>query len=70
MNLKGKTMTKKHFNELAKICKDLRPAHEPECANTAWWMWGNFVDELTRFCASQNPAFDSDRFKRACKEEK
>ena len=46
-------MTKKHFNEIAKILNESESKKE-------------IINRMAQFCREQNPNFDMYRFKTAC----
>jgi len=67
-------MTKKDFIELAGIFAKLRLEINAEDISAYEdgknAMWGLFFDETISFCGRQTPAFNAEKFARACKKKK
>ena len=57
-------MTRKDFEGLASILRDLYPVPENNPNPNRYWLL--CVNELASWCATQNPRFDRHRFLKAC----
>ena len=57
-------MTKKHFIALADVMRDLKPSRLMDSAlyGARNYQYLRTLDELARFCKSQNPAFNRERW--------
>ena len=63
------TLTKKHFEALARALKSVKPLKpsgpkDPLCA--AWLQWLDSVDVIVGVCKEFNSKFDAARFFEAC----
>ena len=56
-------MTRKHFEELALALRMSRPDFGGQIR---YRQWETDVDYIANVCASFNPRFDRDRFRKAC----
>lgn len=55
-------MTRKHFNELAEILRDLRPKR----SKIEKALWDEVVVQIATMCSNHNDRFDRERFYEAC----
>lgn len=56
-------MTKKHFEAIAKLAREVRAEDNDECAVGAV---NSMVDGLCKIFKAENPRFDEARFREAC----
>lgn len=67
-------MTRKHFNELAAELKHVKPdskyceydSDNPSFAGCAWMQWKKDCEAIADVCRRFHPAFDRERFLKAC----
>jgi hypothetical protein len=55
-------LTRKHFEMLAQVLRELRPTADPRT-------WHHAYNAITAMCMDSNPLFDTARFKKACERE-
>ena len=61
-------MTRKHFEKLAEVLKDLKPRDEilAEQYGLGYYQaWSTAVSKIANFCEDSNPRFDRERFFKA-----
>ena len=56
-------MTKKHFEAIAKLAREIRESDADECAQGAV---DGFVDGFCELFKAENPNFNEARFREAC----
>ena len=59
---RGNEMTRKHFNRIAEILAQNRPAK----GTKEWWLWIQMVDDIAQYCYEQNFRFNKNFFIEAC----
>lgn len=59
----AKSMSRKHFDSLARELAAVRP---PDMSGDAYQVWLNAAWAVARSCGAANPRFEADRFMAAC----